>query len=288
MKGIIIKGIAGFYYVKTNEKVYQCKARGKFKNIGISPVVGDMVDFEVLENKEGVIVNIHPRNNIFIRPPISNVDCIAIVISAAQPDPNYSILDRFLVMAEEKHTSVIICVNKTDLGTKEKINEINEIYGGIYPILFTSCIDDSGLNDFKKLLSGKKCALAGPSGVGKSTILNHFIPQKEIETGEISTKTKRGKHTTRHVEIFETDFNALLFDTPGFTSFDILEAQEEQLQYYYPEMEPYINNCKYDNCRHLKEPDCAVIAALKDGMISNSRYSSYLEQMTEIREKKRN
>lgn len=287
MQGVIIKGIAGFYYVKSGHLTIQCKARGKFKQQGMVPTVGDLVNFEILEDGDGIVNKILPRRNLFVRPAIANVDCMVVVIAAADPEPNFTLLDRFLVMAEENHTEVVICVNKTDLGSIDKIQQIGNIYEGLYPLVFLSCATGEGFGSLKEHLVDKKCALAGPSGVGKSTILNFLMPNQDIETGEISHKTRRGKHTTRHVEIFKTDFGALLYDTPGFTSFDIMDADEDQLHFYYPEMAPCISHCKYDNCRHVKEPGCAVIAAVEEGKINPSRYSSYVEQMKEIRDKQK-
>lgn len=287
MRGIIVKGIAGFYYVKVENKVYQCKARGRFKKLGIVPTVGDFVEIQILDDGDGVVNEILPRRNSFLRPPIANVDCMIVVISAADPEPNFTILDKFLIMAEGNRTDVVICVNKVEIASTEILLKIDEIYKDIYPLVFVSCMEKTGFEKLELLLKDKKSALAGPSGVGKSTILNCLMPNEDIEVGEISRKTRRGKHTTRHVEIFETNFGAMLFDTPGFTSFEILEAEEDQLHFYYPEMADFIINCKYDNCRHIKEPNCGVIAAVEEGLISKSRYKSYVEQITEIREKKK-
>lgn len=287
MRGVIVKGIAGFYYVKVEDEVYQCKARGKFKKLGVVPTVGDLAEIQVLDDGDGVVNEILPRRNSFLRPPIANVDCMVIVIAAADPEPNFTILDKFLVMAEGNRTDVVICVNKVEIASDEILLKIKEIYKDIYPLVFVSCMEKTGFEELEILLKDKKSALAGPSGVGKSTILNCLMPNEDIEVGEISHKTRRGKHTTRHVEIFETNFGAMLFDTPGFTSFEILEAEEDQLHFYYPEMARFISNCKYDNCRHIKEPNCGVIAAVEEGLISKSRYKSYVEQITEIREKKK-
>jgi ribosome biogenesis GTPase len=289
MQGTIVKGIAGFYYVKHEDAVYQCKARGNFRNDGIKPMVGDFVTFEEGqgENDDGWITEIHDRKNSFIRPPISNVDCFVIVMAAAQPKPNLAVMDKFLVMAEKSGTDIVLCVNKTDLAKKKTLDMLNEIYGNVYPMVFVSCSKGEGLDDLKALLKGKHVALAGPSGVGKSTILNHLIPGADAETGSISHKSKRGKHTTRHSELFDLGDETMLFDTPGFTSFDILEADEEELQHLYPEIAPYAGKCRYDNCRHIKEPECAVIAAVEAGEISQQRYDSYKTQLEEIREKDR-
>jgi ribosome biogenesis GTPase len=287
MKGIIVKGIAGFYYVKTEEKVFQCKARGIFKKDGITPYVGDEVIIEKLDDDEAVINEILPRKNLFIRPPIANVDCFVIVAAAARPEPNPDIIDKFLVMAEKNHTDIIICINKIDLVTDEKRRELEEIYQDIYPLVCVCGKTGQGLEELAGLMKERKCALAGPSGTGKSTLLNRLQSNYAVETGDISEKTKRGKHTTRHVELFETDYGALLFDTPGFTSFDVLEAEEDELHFLYPEMSALIGGCRYDNCRHIKEPDCCIREAVKQGKIHKSRYQSYVSQLKEIREKRK-
>lgn len=287
MKGIIVKGIAGFYYVKTEKKVYQCKARGIFKKEGITPYVGDEVRITLLDEDEGVVEEIFPRKNEFIRPPIANVDCFVIVVAATRPEPNPDIIDRFLVMAEENHTDIVICLNKVDLAENQDQLMVNEIYSGIYPVVCLCGKTGEGIDQLVALMGKKKCALAGPSGTGKSTILNRLQTRILVETGAVSEKTKRGKHTTRHVELFETDSGALVFDTPGFTSFDILEADEDELHFLYPELLPYIGNCKYDDCRHIQEPGCAVRTGVSEGKIHQGRYRSYVNQLKEIREKNR-
>lgn len=287
MTGIIIKGIAGFYYVKTEEKLYQCKARGIFKKDGITPYVGDEVNITLIDEEEGVIEQILPRKNQFIRPPIANVDCFVIVVAAVKPEPNPDIIDRFLVMAEANRTDIVICLNKVDLAKDQEPLIVKEIYGDIYPVVCLCGKTGEGIDELVGLLGHKKCALAGPSGTGKSTILNRLQTHILVETGAISEKTKRGKHTTRHVELFETDSGALVFDTPGFTSFDILDASEDELHFLYPELSSYIGNCKYDDCRHVKEPGCAVRSAVDEGKIHRWRYRSYVNQLKEIQEKNR-
>ena len=289
MKGTIVKGIAGFYYVKHENEVYQCKARGVFKNDGIKPMVGDFATFEEGEGAEddGWITEIHERKNEFIRPPIANVDCFVIVMAAARPKPNLAVMDKFLVMAEKSNTDIVLCVNKTDLAKKKTIEQLKDIYGRVYPMVFISAGTGEGLEELRSLLKGKHVALAGPSGVGKSTILNCLIPGADAETGTISHKSKRGRHTTRHSELFDLGDGTMLFDTPGFTSFDILEADEDELQHLYPEIAPYAGKCRYDNCRHIKEPECAVREAVESGEISQERYDSYKTQLEEIQKKDR-
>lgn len=287
MEGIVVKGIAGFYYVKAKDSVYQCKARGIFKKDGIKVAVGDIVEIQLNEGSDALITEIKQRKNFFIRPPIVNVDCFAVVFAIVNPEPNFAIIDRFLVMAEKSNMDIILCVNKVDLAEQSQVDKLKQIYESIYPMVFLSGKTGQGIEELKALLQGKKCALAGPSGVGKSTILNALEPMVSVETGEISEKTKRGKHTTRHVEIFDTAFGAMIFDTPGFTSFEVLEADEEELALLYPEMQEYLGQCRYDNCRHIKEPDCCIREAVAEGKISKSRYNSYVVQIKEIREKSR-
>ena len=282
-----MKGIAGFYYVKTSKGRFQAKGRGIFKKDKITLTVGDYVDIQVLDDGDAVINSIEPRKNEFLRPPIANVDCFVVVFSIAKPTPNYRIIDKFLIMAEMNNTDAIICINKEDLVTDKSETNIVDVYKDIYPTVFVSGKTGEGLEKLAKMISNKKVALAGPSGVGKSTILNQLIPLAMMETGSISEKTKRGKHTTRHVEIFELENGGMIFDTPGFTSFEILEAEEDSLMDYYPEMLKYKGHCKYDDCRHVKEPGCKVIEAVKNGDINKMRYNSYLENMNEIRTRKK-
>ena len=210
-----------------------------------------------------------------------------IVMAAAHPKPNLAVMDKFLVMAEKNHTDIVLCVNKTDLAKGKTLDELKAIYGEVYPMVFVSADKGEGLDELKAMLKGKHVALAGPSGVGKSTILNCLIPGAEAETGSISHKSKRGKHTTRHSELFDLGDGIMLFDTPGFTSFDILEADEDELQHLYPEIAPFAGKCRYDNCRHIKEPECAVRDAVEAGEISQQRYDSYKTQLEEIQQKNR-
>lgn len=290
MEGTIVKGIGGFYYVRTGEgREVECKARGIFRKDGITPYVGDKAEISLLEEEEGkgVIREILPRKNQFIRPPVANVDCFVIVTAAAKPSPNLLVLDQFLIMAEEKRTEILLCFNKIDLVKEEKLARLRSIYEGLYPVFCVSGKTGEGVAQLKKAIGAKQAALAGPSGTGKSTLLNWMLGGVSMETGEISKKTGRGKHTTRHAQLFPAEGGGMLFDTPGFTSFDVLEAEEEELAFLFPEMERLAGKCRYDNCRHLKEPDCAVRQALAQGRIHPSRYQSYEEFVSMKRRQKK-
>ena len=289
MEGLIIKGIGGFYYVDTGSEIIEAKGRGIFKKDGITLAVGDKVELEIIDEaeKKGVINSIYPRKNQFIRPPIVNVDTFVVVFAASKPKPNLVLVDKFLVMAEMHGVEAVICINKSDLVSPEVLAEYRAIYGNIYPVIAVSARTGEGMDELKRAVSGKTAALAGPSGVGKSTIINALIPHANMETGSISEKTKRGKHTTRHVEIFRADGGGRIFDTPGFTSFEIMEAEEDNLMHYYPDIDRYSANCYYDNCRHLKEPSCAVREALNEGKIHRLRYESYAANMEEIKNRRK-
>jgi len=297
MQGLIVKGIGGFYYVDSENSIYECKGKGAFKNEGIKLQVGDEVEIsEVPLSKEardrgilheGVINSILPRKNEFIRPPIVNVDTLLITLACVSPEPNFALIDKFLVMAEMKEVEAIIVINKCDLVNEDKLNELKSIYEDEYKVIACSSKTGQGIDELKEAIEGKISAFSGPSGVGKSSILNLLHPAAQMETGEISKRTDRGKHTTRHVEIFKTPGGGMVYDTPGFTSFEIMEADENELQLFYPKIEKIRATCKYDNCRHIKEPDCAVRQAVRDGVLNKQRYLSYKQNYLEIVETKK-
>ena len=297
LEGLIIKGIAGFYYVKSGGGVYRCKARGIFKQQDIKLAVGDRVSFEIIEgNDDNWITQLHPRRNQFVRPFITNVECFVIVVAAARPAPVLGIVDKLTVMAEKKETEVIICVNKADLAegdsgkcrkARRVIEDIESKYAGVYPVVRLNSTNLDGYDRLRELISGKVVAFAGPSGVGKSTITNNLIPDAGADTGLISDKTDRGRHTTRHSELFTVDDEGtMIFDTPGFTSFELQDIEEDELQHYYPEILSRMSGCRYGDCRHLSEPDCAVTQAVREGNVHPLRYHSYVEQLKEIRSKR--
>lgn len=289
MEGLIVKGIGGFYYVDTGSEIIEAKGRGIFKKDGITLAVGDRVELEIIDEaeKKGVINSIYPRKNQFIRPPIVNVDTFVVVFAASKPKPNLVLVDKFLVMAEMHGVEAIICINKSDLVSRDELDEYRNVYDGIYPVIAVSARTGEGMDELKKAISGKTAAFAGPSGVGKSTITNILVPHANMETGSISEKTKRGRHTTRHAEIFKAEGGGRIFDTPGFTSFEIMEADEDSLMHYYPDIEHFSGDCYYDNCRHIKEPQCAVREALEEGKIHRLRYESYSANMEEIKNRKK-
>lgn len=273
MKGVIVKGIGGFYYVKAEDSVvYECKARGIFRKDKIKPVIGDKVNIEV-ENKKGNIIKIWERRTELVRPPVSNIDNIMIVIASKNPDPDFLLIDKMLVTAESKGINPIICINKTDLEDGEEIVNVYKNVG--YPIFKISAQENWGIDELKEQLLGKITAFAGLSGVGKSSILNELI-SSDAETGDISQKIKRGRHTTRHVELFSLDTGGFIFDTPGFSSFEMENIKANELLNYFPEM-CSIQGCRFKGCVHINEPDCAVKRLVEEGKIHPRRYENYKE-----------
>ncbi|MDO5398682.1 MAG: ribosome small subunit-dependent GTPase A [bacterium] len=273
MTGIIIKGIGGFYYVEAGGAVYECKARGVFRKKRITPSIGDRVDIE-LKNGKGSIIEIHERKTLLMRPAAANVDALMLVIAAASPDPNLFLADKMLINAEVNGIKPIICINKTDLAEYEAIKDIYVKAG--YDVIAVSAEKDELADIMMPYLKGRTTAFAGLSGVGKSTILSQ-LTGGELETGEISGKIQRGKHTTRHVELFKLAEDTFVLDTPGFSSLeitDISDITESELADCFPEMAGVIG-CRFRGCSHINEPDCAVKKKLEDGEIAPSRYESY-------------
>ena len=287
MQGKIIKGIAGFYYVDSQQGVFQCKAKGIFRNKSIKPLVGDNVEFEITheEDQEGNITEILERDNELIRPAVANIDQAMIVFALKAPNPNVNLLDKLLVCMEYQNIETIICFNKTDIADKDFAEDLASIYRNAgYKVLFTSATENEGVEEVKKALKGKSTVFAGPSGVGKSSMLNAIKEDAVMETGDISEKIGRGKHTTRHSEIFKTDDDTYVFDTPGFGSVFIPGMTKERLEDCFPEFSLYTNECRFIGCAHINEPDCAVKEALSENKIAESRYESYKAFYEELKE----
>ena len=291
MQGKIIKGIAGFYYVHVVEfGVYECKAKGVFRKEKIKPLVGDNVEIEILDEseKKGNIVKILPRQNELIRPAVANIDQALVVFAITKPNPHFNLLDRFLVMMESKEIPVVLCFNKEDIATDPQVKELESIYESCgYPLVFVSAKEERGIETIRELLKGKTTAIAGPSGVGKSSIINILQPEADMETGAISTKIERGKHTTRHSELFAIDENSYIMDTPGFSTLYIPGFEKEDLQNFYPEFKEYEPYCRFKGCSHISEPDCGVKEALAEGKISPLRYENYKLLYEELKDVKK-
>ena len=291
MQGKIVKGIAGFYYVHVVEfGVYECKAKGIFRKDKKKPLVGDDVEIEVLSEveKTGSIINIFERKNELIRPAVVNIDQALVVFAAAKPSPHFNLLDRFLVMMQTKEIPVILCFNKEDIASEEKLSELAEIYEKCgCQLIFVSAKEEKNMETLRRMLEGKTTAIAGPSGVGKSSIINLLNPKANMETGSISRKIERGKHTTRHSELFMIGEDSYIMDTPGFSSLYVNDFEKEELKYYFPEFELYEGQCRFNGCDHIHEPGCAVKEAVEKGKIHAVRYEDYKELYEELKNKRR-
>ena len=288
MTGKIVKGIAGFYYVKVvGSGIYECRAKGIFRKEGIKPLVGDDVEIEVVHEKdmEASVVHILPRRNSIRRPAAANIDQAVLVFALEDPRPSAGLIDRFLIRLLDEGLDPVICFNKMDLEAEEETGKWLRIYADAgYRTLACSAVTGEGLEELKKLLEGKTSIFAGPSGVGKSSLINIFAPDAQMETGVTSKKLGRGKHTTRHTELFAAGENTFIMDTPGFTSFEAEYMDKEELKSFYPEFYPYEGSCRFAGCVHVNEPGCAVKEAAGAGRIHKERYGSYIQLFEELKE----
>lgn len=291
MTGKIIKGIAGFYYVHIENKgIYECKARGIFRNQHMKPLVGDNVSVEILDEqeKEGTITEILPRKNELLRPAVANIDQAIVIFAIIKPNPDFRLLDRFLIRMEQQELTSIICFNKQDIASEKEKEALRTAYETCgYRVLFLSAHRKEGLEELRSLLAGRTTALAGPSGVGKSTLINALAPEAGMETGSISRKIERGRHTTRHSEIIALGDETYIMDTPGFTSLHIWEIMKEELSGYYPEFKLYEPSCRFGGCAHISEPGCGVKTAVEQGRISRVRYENYKALYQELKDIRR-
>ena len=285
LEGVILKGIGGFYYIDTETGVYECRARGIFRKEGIRPTVGDAVRISVLdeENKKGSLDEILPRRNELIRPRVANVDQAVIVFAAKSPNMNLDLLDRFLLLAEEQELDIVNVINKIDKDKKERYLEAAEMYRKAgYPVICTSAEKGIAIDELRMALENKISVFAGPSGVGKSSLINAAFPGLELGTGEISEKIQRGKHTTRHAELIQITDKSYIVDSPGFTSLFLTHIPSEKLQYHFREFEDFNHKCYYNGCIHINEPDCAVKAQIGEA-IDQMRYDRYVTIYNELK-----
>lgn len=291
MTGKIIKGIGGFYYVVCENGItYECKAKGVFRNRKIKPLVGDNVEIEILDEEKnlGNIEDILPRFNWLNRPAVANVDQTVIIFAVSAPAPNFNLLDRFLINMEKHEVPTVICFNKVDLEGFRQSEDICRSYTKSgYEVLFISAESGYGIDVLEAVIKGKTTVFAGPSGVGKSSTLNSLFPDANVQTGGLSEKIQRGKHTTRHSELMFVDDDTYIMDTPGFSSLYTEEIEAEDLKLYFPEIAAYTGTCKFNMCNHISEPGCLVKKAVSDGRISKMRYDDYVMIYNELKEKRK-
>jgi ribosome biogenesis GTPase len=287
IEGIVIKAYSGYYYVQEGNKQWVCRLRGKFRIDKINVLVGDYVKVKPADDDTGVVYEVLARRNELVRPPIANVDQAIITFAVQNPDPNLDLLDKFLLMAEGAGIKPVICLNKIDILAGAAPEWLAVYRQAGYQVLTTSTKQNLGLEDIRKVLADKVSVFAGPSGVGKSSLLNAIQPGFDLQTGEISHKLKRGKHTTRHVELLPINTGGLVADTPGFSSLYLPEIPAENLVDYFPEIAECTANCRFNSCTHTKEPDCAVKEAVAQGKISTRRYNSYLHYYDELKKRER-
>ena len=292
MKGKIIKGIAGFYYVHAGDAlhstdgIYECKAKGVFRKDHRKPLVGDDVEMDIIDEaqKKGNITGLLPRHSELIRPAVANVDQALVIFAICKPQPNFNLLDRFLIMMQQQDIPCIICFNKQDIDAEGKKEDYRSIYEQAgFQTITVSAREKEGIDRLKDLLRGKTTTVAGPSGVGKSSLVNCLQSGIVMETGSISEKIERGKHTTRHSELISIAPDTYILDTPGFSSLGLFGLEKEQLAGYYPEFVPFEKYCRFGGCSHISEPVCGVKNAVEEGKIAASRYESYLAILEEIK-----
>ena len=290
MQGKIIKGIAGFYDVAAGNTIYRCRAKGIFRNQKVKPLVGDWVEIEILDEKdrEGNLTGILPRTNELIRPAVANVDQAIVVFAGKNPKPNYNLLDRFLMTMEKQGIPVIVCFNKKDLVKEKELAQLESIYEQCgHQVIFISAREGNGIDEIRDLIRGKTTVLAGPSGVGKSSLMNQLNPDANMEVGAVSRKIQRGRHTTRHSELIMIEEGTFVLDTPGFSSLFIDRFEEDEVKDYFQEFAPYAEQCRFQGCSHTHEPDCGVKKALEEGRISRIRYENYVNIYQELKEKRK-
>lgn len=289
-KGIIIRGVGGNYYVDANDKIYKCRARGKFRKRNLKPLIGDEVDIEETnkDDVEGFITDIHTRRNSFVRPTVANIEQLIIVTTLVRPTLSFLLLDKMIVNSELNNLKPIICFNKSDLIEEEDRVRLRKVYENTgYHIIFTSTITGEGIEELKDAMKGKLSLFTGPSGVGKSSLTNYLDNSFQLKTGDISEKLNRGKNTTRHAEIYKLDFGAKVIDTPGFSLLDLHETSFEGLLSSFVEIKECSYGCRFNDCKHYKEPDCSVKEAVEAGQISKIRYDNYVKLYEEIKSKKK-
>ncbi len=286
-EGLIIKGVGGLYSVESNKRIYDCRVRGVFRKRGITPLPGDFVEFTVTNDEmgEGWVEEIKERKNFFVRPPVANVNMMAIVISVNSPEPDFLLVDKLLISAQKNDIEPVIIINKTDLADNTSHSQIEEIYKGTaFTIIPMSKITKEGYDILYTKLEGRITVFAGQSGVGKSTILNNIIDSWVMETGEISDKIQRGRHTTRHVQLLPLISGGYVVDTPGFSSFSLDGVEYDKLSWMYPEFEKLQEQCRFNGCSHVSEPECSVKNAVSAGEISLIRYNCYSKLFEELKE----
>jgi ribosome biogenesis GTPase len=304
MYGKIVKGVGGFYYVHLHlcqdNKIYECRAKGSFRNQKVKPKIGDNVEIDILDDEKllGNITKIYPRENDLVRPAVSNVEQAIVVFALKDPKPNFNLLDRFLIMLKQQGLNAVVCINKCDLYednenasadgsfvTPEEIKRIYESAG--HRVVLCSTKTGMGIDEIKDLIAGKTTVFAGPSGVGKSSLLNALCPHVKAQTGELSQKIKRGKHTTRHSELMYAGESTFIMDTPGFSSLEVFDTEPEDLKAYYGEFDEYEKDCRFNGCVHINEPDCAVKTALENAGLSSLRYDNYRQIYDELKSKRK-